>query len=613
MPLEQLFSSKSSERVSLPQWLDRGIVLAVLLACGVALSLNIVDPDLWGHVQYGRDALRDGLPATTTYSYLAEGYPWINHEILAEYALAIGNDWLGGPGLLIAKCLLGLGVVGLILQRAFQQGVSLIAGCMAALFVAVCLGTHWSLRPQVFSYVSFALLLAILSYCFEGWEGRWQWPLASLRKWRGWQPDDFEPLEYSVDRLRMLWLVPLLMVFWTNAHGGFLAGLCIYIAYLGLRAGEAYLHKGRGADGLAKRFGLMAAAAALATLLNPYGLLFHRWLFHDLRVPRPEIVEWRSPDPLDPQTFPFLILLALWVASLALSRRSKDLTHQIILGLIAWQACLHLRHIAFFAIAFGWWMPVHLDSMLKRLGMGKRFQTEEEVRFGWAPPEDPAFTASLSPHLQKLFGVLLVFAISVGGGQLVYRLCSLNVERDKYPADAFYYIAQEKLTGKMVCTFNWAQYALAAFGPQQTGDPGILVQVDGRCRTSYSQEMLDTHFDFIMGPLDPSFRYRDDESGPVDPLRALHVGRPDLVLISRYQEPSVVVMQSQQDEWILLYQDRLAQLWGRKSRYDDPQSAYYLPPPRRAVGEFAPRGFVPWPALPDYRPDSLPNVAASTP
>src|SRR3954451_23023135 len=96
-------------------WFDRGVLAAVILASGVALSLNVADPDLWGHVQYGRDALANGLPLTTTYSYVTEGYPWINHEIIAEYALAIINDLAGGPGLLIAKWLLGLGVIGAIL------------------------------------------------------------------------------------------------------------------------------------------------------------------------------------------------------------------------------------------------------------------------------------------------------------------------------------------------------------------------------------------------------------------------------------------------------------------------------------------------------------------
>ena len=110
-------------------------------------------------MQYGRDALAHGLPATTTYSYVAEGYPWINHEILAEYALAIVVDSLGSSGLLIAKCVLGLAIVGTILWRARRDGAGLIAACSLALLVAVTLGNHWSLRPQIASYVCFTLLL----------------------------------------------------------------------------------------------------------------------------------------------------------------------------------------------------------------------------------------------------------------------------------------------------------------------------------------------------------------------------------------------------------------------------------------------------------------------
>src|SRR5438094_9757744 len=88
-------SSKPQPTFEIAKWMDRGLVVAVMLAAGVALSLNVADPDLWGHVQYGRDALAHGLPTTTTYSYVAHGYPWINHEIVAEFVLAIIADWLG--------------------------------------------------------------------------------------------------------------------------------------------------------------------------------------------------------------------------------------------------------------------------------------------------------------------------------------------------------------------------------------------------------------------------------------------------------------------------------------------------------------------------------------
>ena len=104
------------------------------------------------------------------------------------------------------------------------------------------------------------------------------------------------------------------MVVWTNSHGGFLAGLCVYLAYLGLRGVEAYRPQGpRLPMACLLRFGLDGARPrSLATLLNPYGFAFHRWLYHDLAVPRPEIVEWRSPDLFDLQFLPFWLLVAGW-------------------------------------------------------------------------------------------------------------------------------------------------------------------------------------------------------------------------------------------------------------------------------------------------------------
>jgi hypothetical protein len=184
-----------------------------------------------------------------------------------------------------------------------------------------------------------------------------------------------------------------------------------------------------------------------------------------------------------------------------------------------------------------------------------------------------------------------------------------------FPVEAVNYVARRGLTGKMVVTFNWAQYALAALGPRAPGEPGVLVQVDGRCRTGYSQEMLDAHFDFILGSLGPKLRYRDPASGPFDPARVLREGEPDLVLISRRQEPSVQTMEQHKGEWVLLYQDSLAQLWGRAAKYDDPQSTHYVAPRYREVGDSRQWGYVRWPALPHYAPraldDSLRTLAES--
>jgi hypothetical protein len=114
--------------------------------------------------------------------------------------------------------------------------------------------------------------------------------------------------------------------------------------------------------------------------------------------------------------------------------------------------------------------------------------------------------------------------------------------------------------------------------------------------------MLDEHFDFLMGPVPASMRYRGPDSGPVDRQRALTNGNPDLVLINRNQLPSVEVMQQHRDEWSLLYQDSLVQLWGRMARYGDPSSPDFIPEQRRVLSDEPQRGYVSWPALPSYRP-----------
>lgn len=558
-------------------WLDYGILAAVLLVCGLCLSRNMADPDLWGHVQYGRDALAHGVLPTTTYSYIAQGYPWINHEILAELILAVAADWTGPIGIMTLKVALGIGVIGTIVWLAVRRGVNLFAAAFTALLVGLTLADHWSCRPQLFSYVATAAMLALLSWCFEGWEGPWRfsaWPLK-------FDPQSQPPLDYSSPRMRYLWLMPILMVAWTNAHGGFLAGYCIFTAYLFLRGVEVYLARGAESFGLLRRFALMIVATGLATFINPYGPLFHLWLFDDLKVPRPEILEWRPPNFADPLSIPFALLLATWLLTLVFSKRQRDFTHTVITGLLLWQSLEHGRHGAFFALAFGFWSAPHVESLLERLGVGR---------------DKTSLTESITPRMQQVFagGLCVVFALL--GFFLVQRVTDLSVPRDQYPVSAFEFIKQQGFRGKLMCTFNWAQYALAAFAPQP-GDEGLTVHVDGRCRTSYSQEMLDAHFDFILGDVGPDVRYRDPKSGPYDPARVLRDGDPDLILLCRQQVNSVDTMERHTAEWTLLYQDALAQVWGRMTKYGDPSSSDFLPPCCRRIGDEKQTGSELWPAF----------------
>jgi hypothetical protein len=155
--------------------------------------------------------------------------------------------------------------------------------------------------------------------------------------------------------------------------------------------------------------------------------------------------------------------------------------------------------------------------------------------------------------------------------------------------------------GKFVCQFEWAQYAIMAFGQRKPQEPGLRMQFDGRFRELYPQEVLDMYWDFDFGHTAPLGRFRSPDSPPIAPARVLSHLQPDLVLMSRERPQAIAVLEAHQEDWALLYQDELASLWGRRTRFDNPTSPDYLPPSRRQIGETPQHGVVAWPALPTAR------------
>ena len=557
MPL----SHESAADSNLPAWLTRGFVLASLLMCALAFAMNRADPDLWGHVRYAQDVLTDGVvPATATYTFTAQGHRWINHENLSEIAFALVYQGFGTHGLLVFKCLLGMTVTGLMLAVAHRQGVNVTVMGAFLLLIATNLTTFWPVRPQIMGYGLFAVLLVLLGWSFENWQERRR------------------------VRFALLCLGPPLFAVWANTHGGFVAGLCIMSVYLFLRSLEATFYLGRQGWGYALQFGVIIVCCGLATLITPYGPELWVWLVDSLGHPRPEITEWASPSPSHEFFVPFWSLVGVVAASWMGSRVRRDWTHILILALTIVQAALHLRHIAFVAILCGFWLPPHVQSLVSRLREGM-----------------PQSSRTLGRNARWGLAAVLGLALCLPAVAIGQRLSHLPVLKWEYPIDAVQYMADRQMTGKLVVSFNWAQYTIAALTPE------VQVAFDGRFRTCYPQEVVDMHFDFLMGDV-PGKRHRSPQSGPVDGSRVLHFEDPDLVLMDRSYKQSVRVMrvalQSPDPKWTLLYQDGLAQLWGRRDRYDDPQSPHFIPESERFRSEEMPVGWVQWPAMP-RRKDGL--------
>lgn len=553
-------------------------VLCILAWCGERVSLNHADPDLWGHVQFGRDVLRDGsIAATTTYSYTANGYRWINHENLSEISFAISERLGGITTLLMIKFALGIGALAIMLRVMERQHVGLLSRGAILLLVAYNLFQHWNMRPQLASYSSYVLMLALLHWCFQGWQGRWYFARA---------PSE---ISYSSKRLRYLWGLPVLMFMWANSHGGFIAGYAVLVAYLFGRSCEAFWVRGNESWPLQRRLIMMVLASGLATLVNPYGPRLHIWLLGSLGRPRPEIMEWLPATLAGPMSLPYWLMAAFCLLTLLASRRSRDATHLLILSATAWQAFLHQRHAAFFAIACGFYLGPHLDSVVRSFDIEGRCQR--------------LFSRS-RPISRWALAIVLFSMLGYESYRIGSRLVGMPVPYDRYPCAALQFMADHDMHGNMVVPYRWSQYVIAAFG-DPSGPVHVKVAFDGRYRTCYPQALVDSYFDFAFGINGALPRYRDPASPPYDPLKILNYAPPgesppNIVMVNVKQPHSVEVMESVTDEWVVVFENGACQLWARRAVFDSPQSDRYVPPLARVHREQPLPGHVNWPGLPVF-------------
>lgn len=552
-----------ASRRDLPTWLNRLIALAIVMLGTSNMANNQADADLWGHVQYGREVIADGrLPRQATWTYAAPQWPWVNHENIAELWVAAAYDGFGIWGLTISKWLMSLVIVGLMVWSSRRAGANWLITAFVVHVVSDLLYLHWHFRPQALTYTCFAILLALWGYAF----GRWSDLLAG----------DSRAIAQLRRRIWILWSLPLLLVFWANSHGGFAAGAVILTVYHALRAVQLLR---RGERLLALHLGIIAIVAVAATLINPYGLGLWRFMAMALTLRRTEIGDFQ---PLPLASFEAMmvavLVLAIVLSELATPRR-RDWVQLLLLGLLLWQGLAHARHIVIFALLCGFWLPVRMQDMAAWL--------RTQVKSPWEHLAD-------SRRAQRRLAIVVSLFAVFGFVRTLPYLTEITVDRSFYPVAALEFMDRHELRGKTFASFNWGQYVLGYFATKGEG----LIAVDGRYETCYPRSVIDGYFDFMFGPHDPRQRYRSPASPPFDPTWALRHGDPDLVLVER-NSYGTRILESLPDEWVLLYRDDVAQLWGRREKYGDPASRHYIPAESRSLDSPADTlGHAPWPAFP---------------
>ena len=483
------------------------LIIATILLIGLSsMTTNCADPDLWGHVQYGREVLRDGtLPQTTTWSFAANGAQWVNHENIAELLLALTVDTFGMHGLPAMKLALAIVIVGLMMWTARRSECEWLAIGVAVFLVTTNLQFHWHFRPQILSYLSLAVMLAIWQRAFHCADDGYS--TVELQTWQR--------------QLSILWLLPPLMCFWTNSHGGFAAGVAMMIAYHGMVSVQLLIAFGKRAVMTVVLLIAVTLASVAATFANPYGLTLWKFMLAALKLPRPEISDW---GPLELWTFEAIRFWMLFIvaaggfAFVLRQHRRKILTSQflsqsILMSLLLWQGISHCRHLSIVAITCGFFVPLPLQKLICFATAGLKHRATEVAASNFVVAAE---RRNLKPG-NFVFIAILLFC----GVRLVPQLNEVTVDRTEFPVAAMQYMHDYNLHGNVVVTFNWAQYAIGCFAEEHDPSRQSLVAVDGRFETCYPREITDIYFDFWLGTDDPERRYRSPETGTFDPSMAL--------------------------------------------------------------------------------------------
>lgn len=414
-----------------PQRHDDGPFVGVVTSLAFAAYgfVRIGDSDAFFHVASGRDLLRDGLPLVDRYSY-ASGGRLAYVEGLADVFSALAVD-LGGfaaYGFAYAVVLLLVGAATSASIRA--AGAS---GAVVGALAAAASARATSAKPQLFTYLLFAALVAYLVRVS---------PTASFRRVLG---------AFAVGVLA------------ANLHRGAIvvAPVLVLAACVGAVVGERVV---------ARAHALTAAAFTIGLTVNPGGLFYFTSAFDLARRSsfRDGLEDWRAPTfaQLIDGHVALLPLLALALLAFGSLRNNPRVLRAVPALLVAgFLATRSVRMLPLLALAS---VPLAAEGLASIAGSAR------------------AALAAVRPSIARAACVVVAFAITyvTYTGATVPAFRGFGVAASRLPVDTARFLAAHEVPGRMWNAFDFGGYLLYALGPE------VQVLVDGRNDTVYS----DRHF-----------------------------------------------------------------------------------------------------------------------
>jgi len=475
----------------------------VLLFGFISFSNFEADPDFYGHLTVGERILADqAIPQTNDYSYTEPEHEWINQYWLAEIIFAVIFMIGGTPALLIFQWLMG-GLIILLLLSLVNKETPGISEFTLFLVLVTSIGLirfGLSLRPQIFTYLNTVILLQFLA-------------------------------SNKIHRKQLIYL-PLLFVFWVNVHGAVIAGLGIFLIWATVELLKHLRHAWWFRREFPKLL-LLSGLILFATLINPYGIQLHQFLWFANTLDHRFLMEWQALDWTNSSNLFFKLAFPIWLGLVMYQFRKKlYLNHfytllTIVTAILAIQ---HIRHIPFFGIAFPLAVALPLNHLFQNKGEAL-ILFWNQIYHRWE---------ILNPGKQISLGLLVLATVVIG---LLPPSGLRLMVNPTYPLAHVKFIQEQGWQGRLLNEYDWGYYLIREL------DSRFQIAIDGRYETAYSITKTQAYLDFI--------------TNPTHNLAYLDSCKADLALLRSTMTPARIV--GTHDDWVLINFNEQAALLAKKT------------------------------------------------
>ena len=449
---------KLEERTSIfYKFKTKYLLVSYLFGFVAYLSLRKIGSlDLWWHLRTGQYIVSQKVfPYRNIFSHSAPSHFWIAYswltEIIFYYVSIIGFNWL-----LILKTCLMLSTFVIVFKTTYESSYkNFNLSIVITLLMAFVSSSSWVMRPQLFSFLFTAFFVYIL-HKFE-----------------------------SNGEKKILWFIPLIMLFWVNLHVYFVIGFFLVLVHLLGSAFRSWFLSGENKEEEIKKRKVLfkiIAVSLFVCLINPYT---YRIFWEVIRLfgqhwARENITELQSPNFHSIIPMFFEIMLFLLIFSLSVAKKRPSFVELVLFSAFTYQAFYSLRDLPFWAIVMAPMLGRYLGEFLIYFKKSKNL-VQNKIQIDVSENFIDKFLKKTYPFINGFLLVLLIGVI--GCSFLKNKKFESCVDIKYFPLGAVEFIKENNLPGRMFNSFNWGGYLIYSLYPEWK------VSIDGRTQ-AYGDKFL---------------------------------------------------------------------------------------------------------------------------